>query len=247
MTLDKSLVSNAAAALLIAAGMLLPGTVGALVLSTGLFALSGAITNWLAIHMLFERVPGLYGSGVIPMRFEEFKSGIRELIMEQFFDRVDIDSFLGGDGGGDGNASQRVAAEIQGSLDSLDLDLAFERLLDVILTSSFGGMLGMLGGRDALAGLREPFAEEMRTYLASQFSPEQLQAKVEAMLSGGAAQGSIREKLEAIIDNRLNEMTPDIVKQVVQKMIRSHLGWLVVWGAVFGGAIGAVVSLLSRL
>ena len=24
-------------------------------------------------HMLFEKVPGLYGSGVIPARFEDFK------------------------------------------------------------------------------------------------------------------------------------------------------------------------------
>jgi len=37
--------------------------------SIGLFALSGSITNWLAVHMLFEKVPFLYGSGVIPARF----------------------------------------------------------------------------------------------------------------------------------------------------------------------------------
>ena len=42
----------------------------------GLFALSGGLTNWLAIHMLFERIPFLYGSGVIPERFEDFKQGI---------------------------------------------------------------------------------------------------------------------------------------------------------------------------
>ncbi|MCU7375947.1 hypothetical protein PEC18_35415 [Paucibacter sp. O1-1] len=39
-----------------------------IVFTIGLFALSGAITNWLAIHMLFEKVPGLYGSGVVPSR-----------------------------------------------------------------------------------------------------------------------------------------------------------------------------------
>ena len=43
-----------------------------LIKSIGFFALSGAITNWLAIHMLFEKVPILYGSGVIPNRFDEF-------------------------------------------------------------------------------------------------------------------------------------------------------------------------------
>jgi hypothetical protein len=43
--------------------------------------------------MLFEKVPGLYGSGVIPARFEDFKDGIRELIMQQFFTEENIDRF----------------------------------------------------------------------------------------------------------------------------------------------------------
>ncbi|HAR89821.1 MAG TPA: DUF445 domain-containing protein, partial [Gammaproteobacteria bacterium] len=65
-------------------GYLMSGTYQVYVLNTGLFALSGGITNWLAVHMLFERVPGLYGSGVVQLRFEDFKEGIRNLIMEQF-------------------------------------------------------------------------------------------------------------------------------------------------------------------
>ncbi|GIT21237.1 MAG: hypothetical protein CM1200mP40_09190 [Gammaproteobacteria bacterium] len=48
--------------------------------------------------MLFERVPGLYGSGVIPMRFEEFKVGIRKLIMDQFFNSADLEEFFHGAG-----------------------------------------------------------------------------------------------------------------------------------------------------
>ena len=51
----------------------------------GLFAFSGAITNTLAIHMLFEKVPFLYGSGIIESKFEEFKLSIKNLLMEQFF------------------------------------------------------------------------------------------------------------------------------------------------------------------
>jgi uncharacterized membrane protein YheB (UPF0754 family) len=63
-------------------------------LYTGLFALSGAVTNWLAIYMLFERVPGLYGSGVIPLHFETFKTSIHELIMHQFFNRENVEQFF---------------------------------------------------------------------------------------------------------------------------------------------------------
>ena len=50
-----------------------------LIKAIGFFALSGALTNWIAIHMLFERVPFLYGSGIIPNRFEEFKESITAL------------------------------------------------------------------------------------------------------------------------------------------------------------------------
>ena len=58
----------------------------------GLFALSGGLTNWLAIHMLFEKVPLLYGSGVIPNRFEDFKNGIKNLIMNEFFSSIILNS-----------------------------------------------------------------------------------------------------------------------------------------------------------
>ena len=49
---------------IVVAGLFLPRH-GEIVLMTGLFALSGGVTNWLAVHMLFERVPLLYGSGAL--------------------------------------------------------------------------------------------------------------------------------------------------------------------------------------
>ena len=54
-------------------------------LNVGIFAFSGSLTNWLAIHMLFEKVPIFYGSGVIPKQFNEIKSAIKKLILEEFF------------------------------------------------------------------------------------------------------------------------------------------------------------------
>ena len=75
--LNKSFLTNLTAILIIVAGYLFPIEQD-LIKHIGFFALSGAITNWLAIHMLFEKVPLLYGSGVIPNRFEEFKFSIKE-------------------------------------------------------------------------------------------------------------------------------------------------------------------------
>ena len=67
-----SLLTNLVALGLLLAGLVLPEPAGSWVLSVGAFALSGSITNWLAVYMLFERVPGFYGSGVVPLHFEEF-------------------------------------------------------------------------------------------------------------------------------------------------------------------------------
>ena len=46
-------------------------------MSFGLFGLAGGVTNWVAVYMLFEKVPYLYGSGVIPTRYVEIRSVFR--------------------------------------------------------------------------------------------------------------------------------------------------------------------------
>lgn len=241
--MNKSLLSNCIALILVLIGVYIGGPYKTYVLNTGLFALSGGLTNWLAVHMLFERVPGFYGSGVIPMRFEEFKTGIRELIMEQFFNKADLEAFF--HGGGD--TSEKMAHKMKEAIEQLDLETAFESLLDVIMSSSFGGMLGMLGGRDALDPLKTPFVEKMREYFQDQFAEAGLKDQIQDALSSALDDEAIRGKLEDMIDDRLNQMTPEMVKQIVQQMIRKHLGWLVVWGAVFGGTIGLIVTFLGAL
>ena len=195
---------------------------------TGLFALSGGVTNWLAVHMLFERVPLLYGSGVIPSRFEEFRAGIRQLVVQEFFNRENIEKFLA-----DADTGSALAAEI-------DSDGVFEKLVDVIEQSSLGNMLTMVGGRAALEPLREPVAVKMREMIS----------EIAGQGAGNAhthLTDTLLAQVEAIIDKRLAELTPEHVKGIVEDMIRKHLGWLVVWGGVFGGLIGLVVSVWQSL
>ena len=88
--MNKSIITNGLALVLVVLGFFLDNVI---VKTVGLFAVSGAVTNWIAIHMLFEKVPGLYGSGVIPERFEDFKNGIRTLVMEQFFSEENIETY----------------------------------------------------------------------------------------------------------------------------------------------------------
>lgn len=60
--INKSIVTNLVAIGIIAASFFAP-QYAENVKAIGVFALSGAVTNWIAIHMLFEKVPFLYGSG----------------------------------------------------------------------------------------------------------------------------------------------------------------------------------------
>ncbi|MDB4562766.1 DUF445 domain-containing protein, partial [Akkermansiaceae bacterium] len=52
-------------------------------------------------------------------------------------------------------------------------------------------------------------------------------------------------RVNVIVEKRLEELTPKMVKDIIQQMIREHLGWLVVWGGVCGGLIGLVASVLE--
>ena len=205
---------------------------------TALFALSGAVTNWLAVHMLFEKVPGLYGSGVIPARFEEFKSAIKTMMMEQFFNDENIDNFLSSSD--NGPTDLHLAPVIE----KVDLAPAFEKLVEVIMASSFGGMLGMFGGKEALTPLQEPFIINMKESLVEMSQSDSFRELLKDELEQPQVLGEIKHKIAVIIDKRLQELTPQLVKQIVQQMIKEHLGWLVIWGGIFGGLIGLVSALI---
>lgn len=240
--MNKSLVTNLLAILVIAAGYLSPWY-GQQIRSVGFFALSGAITNWLAIHMLFEKVPLLYGSGVVPNHFEDFKRGIRELIMKQFFTDENMQKFLS-----ETLSTDQVEIDLKPALDAIDYDAAFASLTSVILESSFGGMLNMFGGATVLEGFRAPFEIKIRQFISTQASePKFKEALSESLGSKEDLVGSVKEKVDLIVEARLEELTPALVKQIVQDMIARHLGWLVIWGGVFGGLIGLAMSLVSPL
>ncbi len=234
--MNKSFITNLISLLLLMAGLLLPNN---WLLMVGLFALSGALTNWLAIYMLFEKVPGLVGSGVIPARFEAFKTAIRDLMMQQFFTQENIDRFV--------NQSAQPSLHLAPVIEKVDLTPAFDRLADVIMASSFGSMLGMFGGKDALNPLKDPFVSNMKAALIEMTEKEQFVELLQNEIDQPDVMAEIRHKVEAIIEARLAELTPKMVKTMVQQMIEEHLGWLVVWGGVFGGLIGLASNALLQL
>jgi uncharacterized membrane protein YheB (UPF0754 family) len=234
--MNKSLITNIISAIILGVGLLLNENVLTMV---GLFALSGALTNWLAIFMLFEKIPFLYGSGVVPAHFEEFKKGIRTLMMDQFFTLENVDRFLSA---GSFSPSQLNLIPV---IEKVDLNPTFDGLINVIMDSSFGPMLGMLGGEEALIPIREPFIKHMKTSIIDLTQDEKFIELLKEEIEQPDMMQDILTKIENIIEQRLNELTPQLVKEIIQAMIKKHLGWLVVWGGVFGGLIGLLTTFIA--
>ncbi len=232
IVLNKSLVTNIIALFVIVLAYLLNSE---LLKSVGFFALSGAITNWLAIHMLFEKVPFLYGSGVIPQRFEEFKTTIKTLMMTQFFTAEHIEQFVETE-----EQQGDKILNLEPLLNAVDYDKIYLGLVSAIMASSFGNMLQMMGGEEALTPIKEPFTAKMQQTLTETVASEPFKAALKQGLDAHQIGEDILGKIEIVIDKRLNELTPKMVKEMVQAIIREHLGWLVIWGGVFGGVLGAM-------
>lgn len=230
--MNKSVVTNLFAAALVVLGYVIDN---ALVFSVGLFALSGAVTNWLAIHMLFEKVPLLYGSGVIVIKFEQFKSGIRDLILKEFFNRDKIAQFI---------EQEQQKFDLAPVIQKVDLSPAFDKLVAVIEASQFGTMLGMFGGKEALEPMRDSFQEKMKEAMSDIAKSDDFHALLAEELKMGKANEELLETVEDLVDKRLAELTPQMVKEIIQTMIKTHLGWLVVWGGVFGGLFGLAAHLV---
>ena len=221
---NKSLTTNIAALAIIAVSYLSP-KYNEIIYLIGLFALSGGITNWLAIHMLFEKVPFFYGSGVIPSRFEEFKLGIKHLVMTEFFTPQNIDVFVE-------QQSDIFSADLN---KMIDFDRVFDGLVEAIEGSSMGSLLAMLGGKKALLPLKEPITLKLQEIIWEMKESKTVDKKLTS---------SLLNQVEQIIDQRLDELTPLQVKNIIQEMIRKHLGWLVVWGGVVGGIIGFAFAIV---
>ena len=223
--MNKSLITNLLAILIIFVGYLYQEDYQFIII-TGVFALSGSITNWLAIHMLFEKIPLLYGSGVILDKFEDIKLGVKNLILQELFTETQINNFL---------LDNKVTSS-DAIINKIDFDKVFIGLVEAIEGSQLGGMLAMVGGRKALDPLKDPFTKKLKIIIED-FVTENTSSD-----NNSDTTASLLLKIENILDARLADLSPEDIKLIIQKMIKEHLGWLVVWGGFFGGLLGLLLS-----
>lgn len=239
--INKSFVTNFTALLLVLVGHYLTlqqHQWADMLLMVGYFSLSGGLTNWIAIHMLFEKIPFLYGSGVIPIHFQEFKQGIKDLILEEFFNEDNIRKFLHEKQQGAGLTPEVLKERI-------DFEKIFQGIVEAIQESPMGNMLAMVGGPEALQPLKEPIEKKLMAIVDELLLGDDSAAQDEESDPVENMVTKLQKEVVYIVDLRLEELTPQMVKEIVQDMIRRHLGWLVVWGGVFGGIIGGIVTVFN--
>ena len=220
--MNKSLLTNLIALSVTIYGLLSP-VFSAEIFMAGLFGLSGSLTNWIAIHMIFEKVPLLYGSGVIQDRFLDFKEGIKNLIMHEFFSKDSLEKFI--------KNQEQIKSQF---IPEIEHEKVYEKLVEAIEESSLGPMLPMIGGKEALEPLKGPVKKKISELIDS------ISSESESISSS-----NFQEKIENIINERLEELTPEQVKIIIKDIIHKHLGWLVVWGGVFGFTIGLILGFLG--
>ncbi len=227
--ISKSSIVNIISILLIASSFYVSPEYSKYLYYSGLFALSGAVTNWLAIYMIFNKIPFIYGSGIIELNFEKFKSSIKSMIMEQFFTKNRLEQFF---------EQEEKKIDLSPIIEEADFNVAFDALKESVMESKFGQLINMFGGEDSLELLRVTFTKKLKSSIISIVSSETFQKQLNHYIKHSSLSEDLITKVDNIVSNRLNELGPKSVKELVNKLIAEHLEWLVVWGGVFGGLIG---------
>lgn len=213
-----------------------------ILLSLGLFSFAGGLTNWLAIKMLFDKIPCFYGSGVILREFEVIKESIKSIVMELFFDKGFIEDYI----------SER-ARDLVSKID----------IKKFVLESLSHEKVGPIIERKIKANTRgkKPLQRlaKLVTVLKTDKKLVKLILPTVAKLAADVVPEVINnidvaefvdidvvlEEIEKLVSEKLDLLSPELIKTLLERLIREHLGWLVVWGNVFGGLIGIISQLVG--
>ena len=226
-SMNKTLTTNSVAAVILLSSFI-ESPYQNILFNIGVFALSGSLTNNLAVYMLFEKIPLIYGSGVVQNNFNQFKVAIKGLVLEEFFNRDNILNLAS-------NMKTHNADDISHFIDPNKI---FDEFVEAIESSPLSGMLTMVGGSRALEPLRTPIAEKFSKLVL------EVEQNIKEKSLDMIRDDNFFLDIESLIDSRLEQLTPKYVKEIISKMIYQHLGWLVVWGGIVGGIVGLVVSLI---
>jgi len=193
----------------------------------------GGITNWLAVVMLFDKIPGIYGSGLIPNNFKEIRESLKNAVLRTFFEETYMTEYFKDKFGAVLLATFNFSLVFKNVVASPKFITAVDEELQAILDRPEGAMLKMMGVQPAqLRGMVMPFinnmGDEIGTKLLTFWGPKPSDI------------GKFRDQVDGVMTAKLLELTPERVKQMMEEVIRSHCRWIIVWGNILGGCLGLI-------
>ncbi len=196
----------------------------------------------------------LVGSGVIPARFREIRTKIRQLIMTHFFEpgsleqyfrehRADFDPrrYLRGRSDGLGLIPSLLEDNWDKIASAQMLEPILDRQIQKLVDSPMGGVLVMMGIENV-----KPAVAQFVAGLLGQVKENAIQAvggldvDFTSYLDEHRMALDVCRHVEGLLESKLQQLDAQRVKRLLEEVIRRHLGWLVLWGNVFGGLLGLV-------
>ena len=89
--------------------------------------------------------------------------------------------------------------------------------------------------QDAIDSLKAEFVKKIKNELKN---IDEDQKKSIIPINEEEIAQDLVNRVKLLVRNRLEELTPKDVKEIVYKLMREHLGWLVIWGAILGALMG---------
>ena len=184
--------------------------------------------------MLFDKIPGLIGSGVIPRRFHDILEALKAMILDTFFEEQFLKAYIN-ERSSSLLQSLDLEARLRHGMAAENFDVNLAQKLDTISQTPDGVFLAtigpMFGGFESMVPMIKPMlvavGNELLQTITSNFE-----------LTDVVNISQIRAEIDRALEERMTSLTPKKVKRMMARVIREHLGWLVVWGNVFGGLIG---------
>ncbi|KAI8504534.1 hypothetical protein Bbelb_176520, partial [Branchiostoma belcheri] len=180
----------------------------------GLFSVSGGVTNWLAVKMLFDRIPGLIGSGVITSQFKEIRQTVKNVVLETFFETEYLENYMHRKSG-EFLAAFQIESKLQRLLQSERVMQIIDNQVQKLYKKPEGMMLAMMG---VDAGKLSKMIQPLMKGLSRDMTP--VLAKNLKTFEFMNAE-SMRAQVDEMMTVKMEEFTPPKVKKTTGNMVES--------------------------
>ena len=168
------------------------------------------------------------------MRFKEIREVVKDTIMKTFFDGPYLENYMSSKGS-EMLSGMDLGAKLRAVLETPEVDEMISNQLEGLAAKPEGMMLAMMNIEPAmLKPLVKPSSSGWPTTSRRCSASSSTCRRCSPSTSCAP---------RSIADDQLKELTPEKVKGLMEEVIRTHLGWLVVWGNVFGSLIGILSTI----